>query len=152
MNKKKMIQLLEYILGGAIWSIVFIIAGMIIERISTLTLSDVLFFEGLIIILISGIVLIGVVPTWMSIRLLGQNAVQDAYHANPENEEIEEIEEAEIVDKVSTEDKIETADKEKNSCGCEPAKRIIRKPVRFFFNLISIIISGVICILVAIFM
>lgn len=145
MNKNRLFTFSKFIIGAAMWSIVFILAGMIIESISVLSLSDVLFFEGLIVILVSGIVLIGVVPTWMSIRLLGQSPIQDSAH---ESTEVEEIERAETEDKIENEEQINISDdgiKEK-----EDSKRIIKKPRNMFFNLFSLLISGIICIVIAI--
>ena len=143
MSQNIMSKLLKYIIGGAIWAGIIILIGIIIESLSSLTLMDILYFESLIIILISGIALTGVVPTWMSVKYAGQKTIQDVPHENPE---VEEIEIEDQVDKVDSGELNATLEEK---IANEESKRIFQKPANLILNVISLMIGGVICLIIA---
>jgi len=120
MDKSQIKSLIKCVVWGIFWSIILIIIGFIIANFTYYTLKDVLFIEGIIIVLLGALSSIGGNPMGLSLQGLGQSNAQYAANANLEVTKME---------------------KEKHHNNSKPN-------LRSSLNTVSLIISGVICIII----
>jgi len=120
MNKSQIKALTKCIVWGILWAIVFIFIGFLIVNFTSYTLKDILFIEGIILIVLGALSSIGGNPTGLSLQALGQDNAQYVANANLEVTKME---------KQIHHDNIKTN-------------------LRNSFNIISLIIGGAICIII----
>lgn len=109
--------LLKYTFWGVVWAVVFIILGFIIEKLSTFSLKDIFFVEGILLVILGAASCIGGNPLGLSIQALGQTNAQYAAYANLEVTKMEK-------------------------------EKLSKFNFRTAFNLISLVLAGVICIVI----
>lgn len=120
MDKSNLKHLFKYILWGIIWSIAFVIIALIIVDKTQYILKDVLFIEGIIVILLGALSLFGGNSMGLSLQALGQTNAQYVANANLE---------------------VTKKEKELNS-------RQIKDNFRSSVNTVSLIVGGTICIII----
>lgn len=108
------------IIWGVVWAIIFIILGFIIVKFSDFNLKDVLFIEGIVLVILGASSCIGGNPLGLSIQAMAQSNAQYAANANLE---------------------ITRMEKEKNN-------RTSNLSLRSAFNLVSLVFAGIICIII----
>lgn len=109
--------LIKYTLWGVIWAVAFIILGFIIKKFSTFSLKDILFVEGILLVIFGAASCIGGNPLGLSIQALGQPNAQYAAYANLEVTRMER-------------------------------EKLSKFNFKTAFNLISLVLAGLICIII----
>lgn len=84
MNKSQIKALIKCIVWGILWAIVFILIGFVIVNFTSYSLKDVVFIEGIVLVALGALSLIGGNPTGLSLQALGQNNAQYVANANLE--------------------------------------------------------------------
>jgi predicted membrane protein len=120
MDKVQIKSLIKCVIWGGIWPIILVLIGLLIVNFTTYNLKDVLFIEGIILVILGGLSLVGGNPLGLSLQAMGQNSAQYVANANLEVTKME---------------------KEKNT-------NRIKSNLRTSINMVSLIIGGVICIVI----
>jgi cobalamin biosynthesis protein CobD/CbiB len=119
-DKSQMESLIKCVVWGILWSIIFILIGFIIANFTPYILKDVLFVEGMLIVIVAASSSISGNPLGLSLQALGQNSAQYVANANLEAMKME---------KQKQYDNFKTG-------------------LRSSLNAVSLIIGGVICIVI----
>jgi hypothetical protein len=119
MNNIQLKSLAKCIVFGVLWSIILIIIGVIIANFTSYNLKDVLFIEGIIVVILGALSSISGNPMGLSLQALGQNNAQYVAKAN-----------------------LEVTDMEK-----QKHHENFKTNIRSSINTVSLVIGGVICII-----
>lgn len=120
MDKSQIKSLIKCVVWGIFWSIILVIIGFVIENFTSYTLKDILFIEGIVVVLLGALSSIGGNPMGLSLQALGQNNAQYAANANLEVTRMEK----------------------------EKRHNNFKSNLRSSLNTVSLIIGGVICIII----
>lgn len=119
MDKSQIKSLIKCVVWGIIWSIILVLIGLGIVHFTAHNLKDVLFIEGIILVILGISSFLGGNPTGLSLQGLCQANAQYISNTNLEVTKME---------------------KEKTST--------IRKNFKASINTISLVMGGVICIII----
>ncbi|WP_346917214.1 hypothetical protein [Clostridium sp.] len=120
MDKSQIKSLIKCVVWGIIWSIILVLIGLCIVKFTTHNLKDVLFIEGIILVIWGGMAFVGGNPMGISLQGMGQINAQYIANANLE---------------VTKMEKEKTATPIKNS-------------FKASINIVSLVIGGLICIII----
>lgn len=120
MNKCNVKLFTKLTLLGVFWSIILCIIAFIIVKFTDYNFKNVLFIEGIAVISFTILSFIGINPMGTNLQALSQSNAQYVSNANLEVTKME---------------------KEKNENGIKPI-------INVGFNIISLIIGGIICIII----
>lgn len=84
MGKSQISSLIKCFIWGIIWSIILVLIGLGIVRFTTYNLKDILFIEGIILVILGVSSFLGGNPTGLSLQGLGQTNAQYIANANLE--------------------------------------------------------------------
>lgn len=118
MRKNKLTLFCFCIIGGVIWSIILVLLGLFLSKFVETTLKDILFMEGVLVIIIGLFSSIGGNPMGLSLQALGQSNAQYVGNANLE---------------------ISRMEKEKS---------IVKDSIKIGVSTISLILGGIGCIVI----
>lgn len=119
MDKYQISSLIKCVVWGIIWSIILVLIGLGIVHFTTYNLKDVLFIEGIILVILGVSSFLGGNPMGLSLQGLCQADAQYIANANLE---------------------VTRMEKEKTST--------IKKNFKASINTISLVMGGVICIII----
>jgi hypothetical protein len=119
-DKSELKPLINCAIWGILWSIIFILIGFIIANFTSYILKDVLFVEGMLVVIIAASSSISGNPLGLSLQALGQNSAQYVANANLEVTKMEK-------------------QKQHNT---------FKTNLRSSLNAVSLFIGGVICIVI----
>lgn len=119
MDKSQIKSLIKCVVWGIIWSIILVLIGLGIVNFTTYNLKDVLFIEGIILVILGVSSFLGGNPTGLSLQGLGQTNAQYIANANLE---------------------VTRMEKEKTT----PIKNNFKASI----NTVSLVMGGVICIII----
>ncbi|WP_346938717.1 hypothetical protein [uncultured Clostridium sp.] len=120
MDKSQIKFLIKCVVWGIIWSIILVLIGLGIVNFTTYNLKDILFIEGIILVILGVSSFLGGNPTGLSLQGLGQTNAQYIANANLE---------------------VTRMEKEKTTT---PIKNNFKASI----NMISLVMGGVICIII----
>jgi len=120
MDKSQIKSLIKCVVWGIIWSIILVLIGLGIVNFTTHNLKDVLFIEGIILVIFGISSFLGGNPTGLSLQGLGQTNAQYIANANLE---------------------VTRMEKEKTTT-------TIKNSFKTIINTVSLIIGGLICIII----
>ncbi|MEG1797375.1 MAG: hypothetical protein RR262_12835 [Clostridium sp.] len=120
MDKSQMESLIKCVVWGILWSIIFILIGFIIANFTPYILKDVLFVEGMLVIIVAASSSISGNPLGLSLQALGENNAQYVANANLEVTKMEK----------------------------QKQHHNFKTDLRSSLNAVSLIIGGVICIVI----
>lgn len=84
MGKSQISSLIKCVVWGIIWSIILVLIGLGIVHFTTYNLKDILFIEGIILVILGVSSFLGGNPTGLSLQGLGQTNAQYIANANLE--------------------------------------------------------------------
>lgn len=119
MGKSQISSLIKCFIWGIIWSIILVLIGLGIVRFTTYNLKDILFIEGIILVILGVSSFLGGNPTGLSLQGLGQTNAQYIANANLE---------------------VTRMEKEKTNT--------IKNNFKASISTVSLVIGGVICIII----
>ncbi|MEW8995171.1 hypothetical protein [Clostridium sp.] len=119
MDKSQIKSLIKCVVWGIIWSIILVLIGLGIVNFTTYNLKDVLFIEGIILVILGVSSFLGGNPTGLSLQGLGQTNAQYIANANLE---------------------VTRMEKEKTTT--------IKNNFKASINTVSLVMGGVICIII----
>jgi len=120
MNKRDFKSLIKYIYFGILESFILVLIGLAIVSFNNYNLKDVLFVEGIVLIILAVFCVIGGDSTGLSLQGMGQNNAQYLANANLETLKLEN----------------------------EKTKSNLRPMLNIGLNTVSMTIGGVICIII----
>ncbi|HEX9026678.1 MAG TPA: hypothetical protein VF839_09500 [Clostridium sp.] len=120
MNKRDFKSLIKNISFGILESFILVLIGLAIVSFNNYNLKDVLFVEGIVLIILAVFCVIGGDSTGLSLQGMGQNNAQYLANANLEILKLEN----------------------------EKTKRNLRPMLNIGLNAVSMTIGGVICIII----
>lgn len=119
MGKSQISSLIKCVVWGIIWSIILVLIGLGIVHFTTYNLKDILFIEGIILVILGVSSFLGGNPTGLSLQGLGQTNAQYIANANLEVTKME---------------------KEKTNT--------IKNNFKTSISTVSLVIGGIICIII----
>ncbi len=119
MGKSQISSLIKCFIWGIIWSIILVLIGLGIVRFTTYNLKDILFIEGIILVILGVSSFLGGNPTGLSLQGLGQTNAQYIANANLE---------------------VTRMEKEKTNT--------IKNNFKTSISTVSLVIGGIICIII----
>lgn len=119
MDKSQIKSLIKCVVWGIIWSIILVLIGLGIVNFTTHNLKDVLFVEGIILVILGVSSFLGGNPTGLSLQGLGQTNAQYIANANLE---------------------VTRMEKEKTTT--------IKNNFKTSINTVSLVMGGIICIII----
>jgi len=120
MNKRDFKSLIKCISFGMLWSVILVLIGLAIVSFNNYNLKDVLFVEGIVLIILAVFCAIGGNSTGLSLQGMGQNNAQYLANANLEISRMEN----------------------------EKTKSNLRPMLNIGLSAVSMTIGGVICIII----
>jgi hypothetical protein len=119
MGKSQISSLIKCFIWGIIWSIILVLIGLGIVHFTTYNLKDILFIEGIILVILGVSSFLGGNPTGLSLQGLGQTNAQYIANANLE---------------------VTRMEKEKTNT--------IKNNFKTSISTVSLVIGGIICIII----
>ncbi|WP_346936430.1 hypothetical protein [Clostridium sp.] len=119
MDKSQIKSLIKCVVWGIIWSIILVLIGLGIVNFTTHNLKDVLFVEGIILVILGVSSFLGGNPTGLSLQGFGQTNAQYIANANLE---------------------VTRMEKEKTTT--------IKNNFKTSINTVSLVMGGIICIII----